>query len=57
MLTTAKNDGDSTQVEMAAGTIAKTEAGEGMFGADIELDSLTGESGSDAEDKSDAEAE
>lgn len=31
-----------------AGSIAKTEAGDGMFGADIELESLTDESGDDS---------
>ena len=36
---TAVGDDDSKVI--AEGTLAKTEAGDGMFGADIELDSLT----------------
>ena len=42
--TSKKTDGDPDDERSgpgATGTIAKTEAGEGMFGADIELDSLT----------------
>ena len=36
-------------MEVPAGTIAKTEAGEGMFGADIELDSLTDSASDDGD--------
>jgi len=32
---------DENELSGAAGTIARTEAGDGMFGADIELESLT----------------
>ena len=43
--TSKKTDGDPDDERSGpgatTGTIAKTEAGEGMFGADIELDSLT----------------
>ena len=42
--TTKKDDeGEESKTADAvpAGTIAKTEAGDGMFGADIELDSIT----------------
>lgn len=38
---------DSDSDSHVTGTIAKTEAGDGMFGADIELDSLTDSDGED----------
>lgn len=37
--------GDDESKVIAEGTLAKTEAGDGMFGADIELDSLTDSEG------------
>ena len=46
--------GDEDVFTKTGGVLSKTEAGDGMFGADIELDSLTDSDDRDHSDKEEA---
>jgi len=48
--TAAAEDGE---IDATTGVMAKTEAGEGMFGADLDMDSLTDSDGDDEDDYDD----